>query len=72
LASHSDIDIAVTEEVQRHFEQAAECVEGARVFPDNNRLAATAARIYCAMFRAATQLQKRPMGFVDACRKLTP
>ncbi len=41
-------------EVQRHFEQAAECVEDARVLLDNNRLAAAVTRVYYAMFYAAT------------------
>ncbi len=41
-------------EVQRHFEQAAECVEDARVLLDNNRLAAAVTRVYYAMFHAAT------------------
>jgi hypothetical protein len=41
-------------EVQRHFEQAAECVEDARVLLENDRLAAAVARIYYAMFHAAT------------------
>jgi len=35
-----------SEEVQRHFEQAAECIEDARVLLDNHRLAATVTRIY--------------------------
>ncbi len=41
-------------EVQRHFEQAAECVEDARVLLENDRLAAAVTRIYYAMFHAAT------------------
>jgi uncharacterized protein (UPF0332 family) len=44
----------VNEEVQRHFERAAECVEDARVLLDNNRLAAAVTRAYYAMFHAAT------------------
>jgi len=44
----------MSEEVQRHFQQAAECVEDARVLLDNNRLAAAVTRIYYAMFHAAT------------------
>jgi len=41
-------------EVQRHFEQAAECVEDARVLLENDRLVAAVTRIYYAMFHAAT------------------
>ena len=41
-------------EVQRHFEQAAECAEDARVLLENDRLAAAVNRIYYAMFHAAT------------------
>jgi uncharacterized protein (UPF0332 family) len=44
----------VNEEVQRHFERAAECVEDARVLLENNRLAAAVTRAYYAMFHAAT------------------
>jgi uncharacterized protein (UPF0332 family) len=44
----------VNEEVQRHFEQAAECIEDARVLLDNDRLAAAVTRVYYAMFHAAT------------------
>ena len=44
----------MNEEVHRHFEQAAECVEDARVLLDNNRLVAAVTRIYYAMFHAAT------------------
>ncbi|HSV99942.1 MAG TPA: HEPN domain-containing protein [Sedimentisphaerales bacterium] len=44
----------MSEEVQRHFEQAAECIEDARVLLDNNRLAAAVTRVYYAMFHAAT------------------
>ncbi len=44
----------MTEEVQRHFEQAAECLEDARVLLDNDRLAAAITRVYYAMFHAAT------------------
>ena len=42
------------EEVRRHFERAAECVEDARILLDNGRLAAAVTRIYYAMFHAAT------------------
>jgi len=42
------------EEIQRHFQQAAECIEDARVLLDNNRLAAAVTRVYYAMFHAAT------------------
>ncbi len=44
----------MNEEVQRHFEQAAECVEDARVLLENDRLAAAVTRIYYAMFHGAT------------------
>jgi uncharacterized protein len=44
----------MSQEVQRHFEQAAECVEDARVLLENDRLAAAVTRIYYAMFHAAT------------------
>ena len=44
----------MSEEVLRHFEQAAECLEDARVLLDNNRLAAAVTRVYYAMFHAAT------------------
>ena len=44
----------MNEEIQRHFEQAAECVEDARVLLENDRLPAAVARIYYAMFHAAT------------------
>lgn len=44
----------MSEEVERHFEQAAECVEDAHVLLDNNRLAAAVTRVYYAMFHAAT------------------
>lgn len=44
----------MTEEVQRRFEQAAECVEDARVLLDRDRLPAAVARLYYAMFHAAT------------------
>jgi hypothetical protein len=44
----------MNEEVQRQFEQAAECVEDARVLLENDRLAAAVTRIYYAMFHAAT------------------
>lgn len=44
----------MSEEAQRHFEQAAECIEDARVLLDNNRLAAAVTRVYYAMFHAAT------------------
>jgi uncharacterized protein (UPF0332 family) len=44
----------MNEEVQRHFEQAAECAEDARVLLENGRLAAAVTRIYYAMFHAAT------------------
>jgi uncharacterized protein (UPF0332 family) len=44
----------MNEEVQRHFEQAAECVEDARILLENDRLAAAVTRIYYAMFHAAT------------------
>jgi len=44
----------VTEEIQLRFEQAAECVEDARVLLDHNRLAAAVTRAYYAMFHAAT------------------
>jgi uncharacterized protein (UPF0332 family) len=44
----------VNEEVQRHFERAAECIEDARVLLDNNRLAAAVTRAYYAMFHGAT------------------
>ena len=41
-------------EVQRQFEQAAECMEDARILLENDRLAAAVTRIYYAMFHAAT------------------
>ncbi len=41
-------------EVQRHFEQAAECVEDARILLENDRLVAAVTRLYYAMFHAAT------------------
>jgi uncharacterized protein (UPF0332 family) len=44
----------VSEEIQRHFEQAAECLEDARVLLDNNRLTAAVTRVYYAMFHAGT------------------
>lgn len=44
----------MNEEVQRQFEQAAECVEDARILLENDRLAAAVTRIYYAMFHAAT------------------
>ncbi len=44
----------MTEEIQRHLVQAAECVEDARVLLDNDRFAAAVARAYYAMFHAAT------------------
>jgi len=44
----------VNEEIQRHFERAAECIEDAQILLRNNRLPATVARAYYAMFHAAT------------------
>jgi hypothetical protein len=44
----------MTEESQLHFERAAECVEDSRILLDNERLAASVARAYYAMFHAAT------------------
>lgn len=44
----------MNEEVLRHFEQAAECIEDARILLDNNRLAAAVTRVYYAMFHAVT------------------
>ena len=44
----------MTEEIQRHFERAAECVEDARILFQNARFVATVARAYYAMFHAAT------------------
>ena len=44
----------MSEELQRHFQQSAECVEDARVLLDNNRLSASVTRVYYAMFHAAT------------------
>ncbi len=44
----------MNEEIQRHFEQAAECAEDVRVLLENDRLAAAVNRIYYAMFHAAT------------------
>ena len=44
----------MNEEIQRQFEQAAECIEDAHILLENNRLAAAVTRIYYAMFHAAT------------------
>lgn len=44
----------MTQDIQRHFERAAECIEDARVLIENDRLAAAVGRIYYAMFHAAT------------------
>jgi uncharacterized protein (UPF0332 family) len=44
----------VSEEIQRHFERGAECIEDAQVLLQNNRLAAVVTRAYYAMFHAAT------------------
>lgn len=44
----------MNEEVQRHFERAAECTEDARILLENNRFAAAVTRAYYAMFHAAT------------------
>jgi uncharacterized protein (UPF0332 family) len=44
----------MTEEAQLHFERAAECVEDSQVLLDNERPAAAVARVYYAMFHAAT------------------
>jgi len=44
----------MNEEIQRQFEQAAGCVEDARILLENDRLAAAVTRIYYAMFHAAT------------------
>jgi uncharacterized protein (UPF0332 family) len=42
------------EEVELHFQRAAECGEDAQVLLDNNRPVASVARAYYAMFHAAT------------------
>lgn len=44
----------MTEEIQRHLAQAAECIEDAQVLLDHDRLAAVVTRAYYAMFHAAT------------------
>ena len=44
----------MTEEAELHFQRAAECVEDSRILLDNERLAASVARAYYAMFHAAT------------------
>ena len=44
----------MTEEIQRHLAQAAECIEDAQVLLDHDRLAAMVTRAYYAMFHAAT------------------
>lgn len=44
----------MTEEVERHFAQAAECIEDAQVLLAHDRLTAVVARTYYAMFHAAT------------------
>ncbi len=44
----------MTEETQRHFAQAAECIADAQVLLNNDRFAAAVARAYYAMFHAAT------------------
>lgn len=44
----------MTEEVERYFAQAAECVEDAQILLAHGRFAAVVARAYYAMFHAAT------------------
>ncbi len=44
----------MTEEIQRHLAQAAECIEDAQVLLDHDRFAAVVTRTYYAMFHAAT------------------
>jgi uncharacterized protein (UPF0332 family) len=44
----------VNQEVQEHFEKAAECIEDAQLLFKSNRFAATVNRAYYAMFHAAT------------------
>jgi uncharacterized protein (UPF0332 family) len=44
----------MTEEMEQHFQKAADCVEDAQILLDNDRPAASVARAYYAMFHAAT------------------
>jgi len=44
----------VSEEIQRHFERAADCIEDDQVLLENDRFAAAVTRAYYAMFHAAT------------------
>jgi uncharacterized protein (UPF0332 family) len=44
----------VREDVQQHFERAAECFEDGRILLENGRFAASLNRAYYAMFHAAT------------------